>query len=134
MLLAARPDGDSGGIILGWLARIVIGIAVAGVIAFDGVSIGVAHISAADDANSAALAASTSWHDHHDQTLALQAAQEAASMHGETVVPNSLRIDSDGTVHLTLEHDATTLVIQHVSALHSWVAVTADGSGRYAGT
>lgn len=118
---------------MGWLTRIVIGTAIVGVIAFDGVSIGVAHISTADDANTAALAASTSWHDHHDATLALQAAQQVASMHAETVVANSVRIDSDGTVHLTLEHDATTLVVRHVSALHSWVAVTAGGTGRYAG-
>jgi hypothetical protein len=131
--MPSQPDREAGDIILGWLTRIVVGIAIAGVVAFDGVSIGVAHISTIDDANTAARAASRSWYQDHDIAKALQAAQDVAAEHAETVVANSLRIDPDGTAHLELEHDATTLVVRHVSALHSWAAVKADGSGRYVG-
>ena len=98
--------------------------------AFDGLSIGVAHVSAIDDANSAALSASQAWRQNHDLTAALQAAQQTASQHGENVVPASLQVATDGTARLTIQREATTLVIRHIHALHSWLVVTASGSGR----
>jgi hypothetical protein len=132
--MPSQPSREAGDIILGWLTRIVIGITIAGVVAFDGVSIGVAHISTIDDANSAAQAASRSWYQEHDIAKALQAAQDVAAEHEETVITKSLRVDPDGTAHLELVHDAATLVVRHVSALRSWATVKADGSGRYVGT
>jgi hypothetical protein len=128
---AAGPDaGDRGDIILGWLTKLVIGISLTGVVAFDGVSIGVAHVSAVDDANSAALSASRAWQSSHDIAHALEAAEQTASEHGETVVDNSLRFDSDGTAHVDIRRDATTLIVRHIHALRSWIEITATGSGR----
>lgn len=108
----------------------MIGIAVTGVAAFDGLSIGVAHVSAVDDANSAALSASQAWRQNHDLTAALQAAEQTASQHGETVVATSLSVASDGTARVTIQREATTLVIRHIHALHSWLVIKASGSGR----
>jgi hypothetical protein len=122
--------GDRGDIILGWLTKLVIGISLTGVVAFDGLSIGVAHVSAVDDANSAALAASRDWQTSHDMAHALEAAEQTASEHGETVVDNSLRFDSDGTAHIDIRREATTLVVRHIHALRSWIEITATGSGR----
>ena len=131
---AAEVDTrERGDIILGWLTKLVIGISIAGVVAFDGVSIGVAHVSAIDDANSAALAASRAWQTSHDMSQALQAAQQTAAEHGETVVEASLHFDSDGTAHVDIERDATTLVVRHIHALRSWMEITAAGSGRSVG-
>lgn len=129
---AAEPDWrERGDIILGWLTKLVIGISLVGVVAFDGVSIGVAHVSTVDDANSAALAASHAWQsNNHSMTIALQAAEDTAAQHGETVVDNSLTFDSDGTAHLAVQREATTLVVRHIHALRSWIEVTASGSGR----
>jgi hypothetical protein len=112
------------------LTRIIIGISVVGVLGFDALSIGVAHVSAVDDADSAALAASNAWHNAHNMPAALQAAEQTASEHGETVISTSFRVAPDGTVRLQIQRDATTLVVRHVHALHSWVTVTASGSGR----
>jgi len=128
---AAGPHSrDRGDIILGWLTKLVIGISLTGVVAFDGLSIGVAHVSAVDDANSAALAASRAWQNSHDTAHALEAAEQTASEHGETVVDSSLRFDSDGTAHVDIRRDATTLIVRHVHALRSWIEITATGSGR----
>ena len=133
-LSAARLNrcgaGDRGDIILGWLTKLVIGISLTGVVAFDGVSIGVAHVSTVDDANSAALSASHAWQDSHDMASALQAAAETAAEHGETVVDNSLTFDSDGTAHIAVRREATTLIVRHIHALRSWIEITASGSGR----
>jgi len=131
--LTGNDACDRGDIILGWLTRIVIGIAVVGVVLFDGLSIGVAHVSAADDANTAALSASHAWADHHDMTAALQAAQATAAEHEESVVPASLHVLTDGTVELKVQRNATTLVVRHIHALRSWITITAAGSGKYVG-
>jgi hypothetical protein len=125
-----KAVGDRGDIVLGWLTRIVLGISITGVVAFDALSIGVAHVSAIDDANSAALSASQAWRAHHDPVAALQAAQQTASEHGETVLPSSLQVDSDGTVRLKITREATTLLVRRVPPLHSWITITAEGSGR----
>ncbi|MGH8889045.1 MAG: hypothetical protein ACRDV3_04700 [Acidothermaceae bacterium] len=125
---------DSGDIILGWLTRIVVGIAIAGIVAFDGLSIGVAHVSAADDANTAARSASHAWLDQHTLNAAVQAAQATASEHDEIVVTDSVHVQTDGTVDLKIERAATTLVVRHIHALHSWLTIVASGSGKYIGS
>jgi len=126
----ARDQGD---VILSWLTRIVVGIALTAVIGFDSLSIAVTHVSAKDDANAAAVAASQAWRSAHgDATATLQAAQISAAEHGETVVPDSLSADPDGTIHLRIRHDASTLLVRHLGPWRSWATVVVKGSGRSA--
>ena len=129
--MAQGATRESGDIILGWLTRIVIGFSLVGVVGFDGVSIGVAHVSAADDANTVARSASHAWLDTHQAAAALQAAQSTAEEHDETVISSSLKVATDGTVDVEIERTATTLVVRHIHALRSWVTITAAGSGKY---
>ncbi len=131
--LAEGVARDAGDVILSWLTRLVAGLAITAVVGFDALSIGVAHVSAMDDANSAATAASVAWRaDHGNLDATLQAAQGSASQHGETVLPASLHVDADGTVHLRLERDATTLLVRHLGPLRSWATVVVNGSGKSA--
>ncbi len=124
----ARDEGD---VILSWLTRIVMAIAVTAVVGFDSLSIAVTHVSTMDDANTAARVAALAWSaGHGDLSAALTAAQSSAAQHGETVVPASLRADPDGTIHLRLTHVATTMVIRHLGPLRAWGEVTASGTGR----
>jgi hypothetical protein len=132
--LAGDDGRDRGDVILSWLSRIVIGIAVFGVVLFDGLSIGVAHVSAADDANSAARSASHAWNDSHDLNDALHAAESSAAEHHETVVPKSFHVLGDGTVDLKVQRSASTLVVRHIEPLRSWTTITAAGSGKYVGS
>jgi hypothetical protein len=128
----ARGHGrDQGDVILSWLSRIVVVLAITAVIGFDALSIAVAHVSATDDANTAAVAASAAWrNDKGALTPTLLAAQTSASQHDETVLPSSLTVDSDGTVHLRLQRDATTLVVRHIGPIHSWAVVIVKGAGK----
>ncbi|HWF42234.1 MAG TPA: hypothetical protein VN683_09135 [Acidothermaceae bacterium] len=122
---------DAGDVILSWLTRVVLVIAATAVVGFDGLSIAVAHVSAQDDANSAAVAAATAWvSDKGALAPTMLAAQNSAAQHNETVIPRSLTVDPDGTVHLKLERDATTLVIRHIGPLRSWATVIVKGSGK----
>ncbi len=121
---------ERGDVILSWLTRVVAVIAVVAVVGFDGLSIAVARVSAKDDANTAAVAASTAW--RTDKGLlapTLLAAQNSAAQHGETVLPTSLTVEPDGTVHLKLERIATTLLVRHIGPVSSWATVIVKGSG-----
>jgi hypothetical protein len=122
---------DAGDVILSWLTRVVLVIAATAVVGFDGLSIAVAHVSAKDDANSAAVAGATAWlSDKGALAPTLLAAQNSAAQHGETVLTDSLTVGPDGTVHLELQRDATTLLIRHIGPLKSWATVIVKGSGK----
>lgn len=122
---------DQGDVILSWLSRIVLVLAITAVIGFDGLSIAVAHLSATDDANTAATAASAAWRtDKGALAPTLLAAQTSAAQHDETVLPASLSVASDGTVRLRLQRHATTLVVHHVGPISSWADVIVKGSGK----
>jgi hypothetical protein len=113
------------------LTRIVVIMAFTAVVCFDALSLAVAHVSATDDANAAAEAGSRAWRaDHGSLEATLEAAQASASQHGETVLPTSLYVDADGTVHLKIQHEATTLVVRHLGPVSSWATVVVNGSGR----
>lgn len=128
----ARDSSDSGGIVTGWLVKVVISIVLFGVVAFDAVAIGVAHLSVVDDADTAAQAAGSAWRDaqgtKNARELAYQAAVAVADRHGETVEPDSFSVSPDGTVHVTLRRVASTVVIRHISPLRGLSVATGSGS------
>jgi hypothetical protein len=122
---------DAGDVILSWLTRIIVIMALTAVIAFDALSLAVARVSAIDDANSAARSASIAFKSSKgDLDATLAAAEASASEHGETVLPTSLQVDADDTVHLKLQREATTLVVRHLGPLSKWATVVVKGSGR----
>ena len=130
-----RAEGvarDQGDVILSWLTRIVVGIALTAVVGFDSLSIAVTHVSTDGRRERGRACGRTGVRAPATATRPqpLAAAEAAADQHGETVVPDSLRIDPDGTVHLQLTHEATTMVVRHLGPLRSWAEVNANGSGR----
>ncbi|ABK53915.1 hypothetical protein Acel_2143 [Acidothermus cellulolyticus 11B] len=132
VIAVPAPAGDRGDIVLGWLARVVVGIVAVALVCFDGFSIAIAHLSAIDDADKAAIAASSAWQSSHgDTAAAAHAAQVVAAEHGETLVANSLSVSADGTADLTIRKTATTLLLRHLGPLRTWAVVTAHGEARY---
>lgn len=125
-----HPNGDRGGIVLGWLLRVTLVLVVTAVIAFDGISVGLAKIGATDDATAAATAASEAWQSSpRDPTTALHAASATATAHGEQVLPG-MTIAADGTVELRLRRVANTILLQRVPPLARFGQVVAVGSAR----
>lgn len=125
----SRAD-DAGGIVIGWLTRLVVVLAVVGVIGFDAVSIAVAHVNIVDDANSAVQAASLSWQSAHNIETAYQAAEAALPPGEEEVLPTSFAIAADGTVRLTVRRTVRTLIVRHLGSLSRWDVVTTTQSGK----
>ncbi len=118
---------DSGSIVLGWLTKLVVVIAAFGVAAFDGLSLGAAHVSASDDANQAAEVARTEWAVTHNVQAAYDAALSSITNASEEIPPESFSIDSDGTVHLMLHRTATTFVMQHIGPLEKYTTFSTTG-------
>ena len=124
---------DRGDIVLGWLTKLVVVMALLGVVGFDLVSMGAGRLQAEDEAQAAARAAVTSFKADKD----LQAAYEAALAHlskqgavGSTISPESFSVAPDGAVTLTLEHTAPTLVVEKVPQVRSWATASATVTGR----
>ena len=118
---------DSGSIVLGWLTKLIAILLLSGVVLFDFVSVGVARMSASDDANTAAQAASSEWVHSHNVQLAYNAAVEAITSPAEHVLVRGFTIEADGSVRLLLRRDVTTLVAHDIGALKKYTTVTAHG-------
>jgi hypothetical protein len=118
---------DSGSIVLGWLTKLMVVLLLVGVVLFDFVSVGVARMSATDDANTAAEAASSEWIHTHDVQLAYNAAVEAVTNPAEHVLTRGFTISPDGSTHLLLTREATTLVAYRIGPLKKYTKVTATG-------
>ena len=133
MITAARtPSGDAGDIVLGWLTRVVVALALLGLVAFDGISIVSSRISLEDVGDQAARSASDTWERTHDIQAALKSAQDTATEANAetTVVPTSLSVDPDGTAHLTVTKVALTVVAHHIPALRGLYHLHVEGAGR----
>lgn len=123
---------DVGDIVVGWLVRVVVSVAVVGVLLFDAVSIAAAKMSVTDQASMAARAASDDWVVHHSQQMAFDAAWDAAKEANptNTVDTQSFTVAQNGTVRLTVHRTAPTLVLRLVGPAHHWADVVGEGVGR----
>jgi negative regulator of sigma E activity len=118
---------DSGGIVIGWLVKLAVVTTVVAIVAFDAISVGVSRLNGTDDANSAALAAAQAWQQTHNVQAAVDAAAASVTTAHEVLVPHSLRIDADGTVHLELRRQARTLVMYRIGPLRDYTFATVKG-------
>jgi hypothetical protein len=117
---------DSGTIVLGWLTRLVAGFALVGLLAFDGISLVVANVQAADDAAAAASVAADSYQTTHDLRTALQAAREVVPA---TDVIEHFDVAPSGEVTVTVDRTPTTLWMHRLGATRKWAVVHQTGSG-----
>ncbi|MFC5998887.1 hypothetical protein ACFP6A_09170 [Quadrisphaera sp. GCM10027208] len=128
----ARRRDDAGGIIVGWLTKLVVVGAVVGVVAFDAVSIGVSRLAVEDDGALAAREASTDLGRTRSvqsaYTAALSAATEANPLN--EVPPQSFEALPDGTVRLVVGRDATTFVVHRIGWIADWAHVEAHVEGH----
>lgn len=118
---------DAGGIVIGWLVKLVVVVVLVAIVAFDALSVGISRLNGTDDANAAALAAATSWQQTHNLQSAVDAAEEAIPDSHETLVPRSLSIDANGTVHLELRRQARTLVMYRIGPLRRYTFAVVKG-------
>lgn len=120
-LTHARND-DRGDVISSWLIKVTLGLAVAGVVLFDAISIGSATISLQDTAQGAAREAVDADEVHHDPAAAYTAAQQYATEQNalNRVDPATMTMSDDGSVTLSVQRTAPTLVVERVRWIADW--------------
>src|SRR6478672_2766953 len=119
----ANELSDHGSIVLGWLTKLAVAIAIVGLVLFDSISIGAASLGAKDDANNAASAASQSFWSSHNVDTAYQAALESLPSGSETIPAKTFLIHPDGSVSLVLHRSVKTLVAHDIGFLKKYTNV-----------
>jgi len=116
--------------VLGWLVKLVATLGLAGVLAFDGLSIATTAVSLQDQAANAARSGS----DAVERTPTAQAAYDAAlasavDAHAlNEIDPTEVAVASTGAVTVTLHRTAPTLVVQRIQWFSDWVERSSTAS------
>jgi hypothetical protein len=122
---------DHGTIVLGWLTKLTVGLALAGALFFDTFSLMATQLGAQDQAVTAASEAARAWRDTGD----IQATYDRAS---STIEPGTtaeidvttFRIDPDGTAVVTITRTAPTFLLKHVPPLRKFIEATATADAK----
>lgn len=121
-----QSTGDRGDIVIGWLTRLLVVIAIVGVSLIDGISVVKAHYGTQGDADLAASQASDTFAHTRDKAAAYQAAVDVATTNDEAISKKQFHVDvRTGTVRLTLTREATTVVLSHIAPLRKYGEITA---------
>ncbi len=116
--------GEGGGIVTGWLLKLIVSIAILGLVVFEAGAIILAHVNADAAATEVAGAAATSVASGGNAKAAEQAARAEAAAQHVTLVEFSLA-DDHKTVTVIVEKTAKTLLVHRLSWTKSWTVVHA---------
>lgn len=131
--MAAQPHRDRGDIVIGWLTRLLVVLAIFGVIAFEAVSLGVAHVRTQDLAAEAAREGSQDYHRNKNVQSAYQVAVAIAAQKQGTIEPEEFFVEDDGTVQVTVHREAGSLVLYRFGATRKWLQVEETARARFVG-
>ena len=110
---------ERGDIVIGWLLKLVISLAIVGLVAFEGGAILVAKVQADGVANDVATEAAIAYAQGSDFDAAERAAEAEATHAGVELV--SLDVASDGrSISVTILKKAKTLILQRIDSTKSW--------------
>ncbi len=107
---STRHASDSGSIVVGWLTRLVLTLAILGLVTFEVLSIVVAKVQLQDTGSTAAHAALDSYLANPNATLAYDTAATYATAHDAKIVKKSFVITAD-SVTFELKGTAPTLLL-----------------------
>ncbi len=127
---AQAPVGDHGGIISGWLVKLAVSLAVAGVVLFDAVSIGATAVGVSDTAGAAARDAAEAVEATGDPAVAYPTALAVAVERNSLneVDPAGVGMLPDGSAVVTVERTAPTLVVDRIPWIAGWAHRTATST------
>jgi hypothetical protein len=121
----AYSDGtrssESGGIVLGWLWKVVAALVIVVVVGYDSVAIAYNSVATSDAARSVARAASDArLIDRSTKAQAIAAAEETAHAKGVILDPKDVVFGSNGSIQVTVSRSVDTLVAHWFGPLEEW--------------
>jgi hypothetical protein len=129
MDLRGRPDrvlSDERGIIIGWIGKIIIGLAITGVVIFEVGSILVNLFTLDSTADEIAIELSIQvGTGNPSQHEIEQSAQEMATEAGARLL--RVEVDAEKVVRIRLRRRADTLIVGQLSFTKDWARATAEG-------
>ncbi len=126
---AVTGSADEGSIVLGWLTKLVISLAVLGLVVFDGIALVSTTLNAADHATQAASLAAENYAASKSAQAAYDAAEAEVAKNGEKNDPKRYQVLSNGHVTLTVHKTATTLWMHRIGFLRKYTEVERSGGG-----
>jgi Flp pilus assembly protein TadG len=113
----ARLGRDERGVIVNFLIKTIIVFALLGLIAYDLGQVVVAQVKAQDTASAAAQAGADAYYSTKNVQMARNAADQAAGTEDPTSRITAFRVNADGSVTVTVERTANTLLVARVPPL-----------------
>ena len=108
---------DERGVIVNFLVKTLIVFALLGLVAYDLGQVVVAQVKAQDAATSAAQAGADTYFMTKDAAKARRAANDAATTEDPSGHLTAFQINQNGTVTVTIEHQANTLMVARIPPL-----------------
>lgn len=118
---------DERGIIVGWLAKLIIGFVIVGILIFDGGAILINFFtldSTADDIARELTTETISQSFTSQANLEIAAREHAKAARARLV---SVSVDESKRIHVVLRRRATTLVVGRIEPIKNWARATAEG-------
>ncbi|HYI46359.1 MAG TPA: hypothetical protein VE174_12950 [Actinomycetota bacterium] len=130
-----RGIGNERGVVISWLMKLLVGLAIVSVVMFDAGSILVNHVTLDTAANDTALALSLAIDPDqfgtNDEEVFEGAKEIVASNStnagGAKVVRSGTNVDEEGVIHVKLKRVADTFVVERIEAIKKWGRATAEG-------
>jgi hypothetical protein len=129
--LGTPVDTDAGSIVIGWLTRIVVVMAIIGLVAFDAMAIAQGHVSASDEADEVAQDAHNTWSDTHDVDKAYATADGEVKARGDRIPKGGFTIEpKTGYVTVKVQHSVDTLLAKHFGFSRAWATMVGVGHAQ----
>ena len=132
-----RGKKDESGIIINWLVKVGVFLAILGVIGFDGGSIVINTVTLSSSAEDVAIAISLKVEDapvnsnfSASQIYAMaveEVKDEESGVAGAKVLRKGTEIDAQGVVHVRLRRRVDTLVTKYIGPLEKYTVSTGTG-------
>ncbi len=132
--ITAFPS-DERGLVVAWLVRVVLGLAILGVVLFDAGSIVVNFFSLDGTADEVAVAVATDLATGVDAVPNLECNRRSRdplcrkaylTAREKGVRITSARFDQDGVFHVELKRTADTLIVERIGPIEDWGTATAS--------
>lgn len=131
----ARLDvRDERGVLVSWLVKLLIGLAIAGVVLFDAGSIVVNDFTLSSSASDIANTLATSIQQSGSATIDESSLQIEGRALAKDANAKLVSITVDRTarvVKVRLRRKAKTLIVSHIGPIEKWGRATADGQSGY---
>jgi len=131
VLRARARHSDTGAIVVGTLAKLMIFLALIGTAGYDSISLASTHITVQDDAQEAAQVGHDILVRHGTPQAAYAAVLAYCEQHQDTLAPASfVVVKANHSVTLTLRRDAHTIVSSHLPRVKNYVVATASATAK----